>query len=133
MESAANGGSVVPTAIAAVVPTAVAATISVATPVAIADSAAIAVAATVAIAIPAAVTIVAATVPGAGTNKESAAKPRRAVVTVRCTGIRVVAVVSVSADGSSIAVATVNGATNAHPDRHLGMGVGCRRNDQDSE
>src|ERR1700761_6953378 len=117
VESAADRRSAVSAAIAAVISTGVAPSVSVATPVAIAYAPPVAIPATVSIAPATAVTIVAATVPGAGTNKDAAAKPRRSVVSVRRAGIRVVAVVSVSADGSSIAVATVDGAANADAHR----------------
>jgi hypothetical protein len=93
------------------------------------------IAVTAAIPVHAAVSISVAAIPGAGPDKEAAVEPRRSVVSIRRARIRVVAVVAVRAHGSRVAVAVtpIHRSTDPHPNRHLSMGIGCSRDQQDTE
>ena len=131
-ESASHCAAAIAAAVASTVSAAIAITAPVAVPtaIAVAISATIAVHATVSIAI--AITITTPE-PRAGANEDATAKPRWTVVTIRRSGVGGVAVVSIGADRSRIAVATIHGASYADPDRDLGMRVSRRRDDQHSE
>jgi hypothetical protein len=126
-EAAPHCGAVITTGVASVVSAAVAITASVAVSTAIAVvSATVAVDAAVSITIP-------TSVPRAGANEDTAAKPRRAVVSIRRAGIGVVTVIAIGTNWSSIAIAPIHGASYADPDRNLGMRVSRCRDDQHSE
>jgi hypothetical protein len=76
---------------------------------------------------------VAATIPGACTDKDAAAEPRRAVVPVGSAGVRSVAIIAIAADRSGIAVAPIHRAANPNANRHLGVGVSRSGEQQDTE
>jgi hypothetical protein len=89
-----------------------------------------------AIAVHAAVsTISVAAIPGAGAEKDAAVKPRRSVVPVGRASVGIIAVVAISADRSRVAVAVspIHRATDPNSNRDLGMGIGCSREQQDTE
>jgi hypothetical protein len=87
-----------------------------------------------AIAIDSAVTVAITTpVPGAGSNKQAAGEPRRAIVAIRSASIRIVAVVAIGADRSGIAVAAINRAADPDTNRHLRMGISRGGHQQDTE
>jgi hypothetical protein len=86
-----------------------------------------------AVAVEAAIAVSITTIPGACTDKETAGKPRRAVVSVRRAGIRIIAVIAVSANGSSIAVTPIHRCTDPDSDRDLSMGIGRSGEQQDTE
>jgi hypothetical protein len=88
-----------------------------------------------AIAVHAAVSISVAAIPGAGPDKDAAVEPTRSVVSIRRASIRIVAVVAVRARGSRVAVAVtpIHRSTDPHPNRHLSVGIGRSRNQQDTE
>ena len=113
--TAAIAGACITATISAAVTAAISITTTVAVPTAIAVTAAVS------------ITVTAAE-PGTGADEEAAIKPRWAIVTIRSAGIRIVAVITVRADRSRIAVAP-----NTDAYRHLSVGVSCCRNDQDSE
>jgi hypothetical protein len=99
---------------------------------AIAIAAAITVAAAIAINAAIAVAIT-ATEPRTGSDKEAAIKPRRAVVSVRGAGVRIVAVVAVRTDRCGIAIAAIHRTADPNADRNLRMRVSRRREQQDTE
>jgi hypothetical protein len=114
------------TAIAATSTTAVAAaptSISASIPI----SAAISIAGTVA--------IPAASVPGTRSQEDAAVEPVRTVISIRCAGIWVVAVVAIGADRRRIITAVITGPSIIEPKRNLGMGIGSRnqQNPQQSD
>src|SRR5580704_3728900 len=88
-----------------------------------------------AIAVNATVSISVAAIPGAGPNKDAAVEPRRPIVPVRRTSIRIVAVIAIGADGSRVAVTVspIDRATDPHTDRHLAMRISRSREQQDTE
>jgi hypothetical protein len=83
-----------------------------------------------AIAIHAAVAVSVTVVPGTGTDKDAAGKPRRTIVSVGRAGIRIVAIVAISADGGRIpiAVTAINRSADTNADRNLGMRISSCRN-----
>jgi hypothetical protein len=88
--------------------------------------------------VPAAIAVIAAAVsisaiPGASTNERSAQKPRRSVVPVRRAGIRIIAIIAISADRSRIGIAPIHRAANSNSNRNLSMRVGRSRHQQDTQ
>jgi hypothetical protein len=78
---------------------------------------------TAAISIPAAVAV-ATTEPGAGADEDTTVKPRRAIVSVGCAGVRIVTVIAIGADGSGITiVAAVYRGADPNTYRDLGMRI----------
>jgi hypothetical protein len=91
---------------------------------------AIAIDSSVTVAIPIAITT---PVPGAGTDEHTAGKPRWTIVAIRSAGIRIVAVIPISADRSRVAVAPIHRATDANTNRYLRMGISRSGHQQDTE
>jgi hypothetical protein len=79
----------------------------------------------------AAATVVTA-IPGASADKDAAVEPRRSVVPVGRAAVRIIAVVAIGADRSSVAV-TIHRDTDPNSDRNLGMRISCRGEQQDTE
>jgi hypothetical protein len=120
------------TVIAAGVSTAVSAAITVTTPVAVATTVAITV--STAVAVDATVSVaITTTEPRTGTDEDTAAKPRRAIVSIWRASVRSIAVVAIGANRSRVAVTPIHRATDADPNRNLGMRVSRCRDDQNSE
>jgi hypothetical protein len=86
-----------------------------------------------AVAVEAAIAVSITTIPGACTDKETAGKPRRAVVSVGSAGIRIIAVIAVSANGSSIAVTPIHRCTDPNSNRNLSMGISRSGEQHDTE
>jgi hypothetical protein len=82
-----------------------------------------------AIAVHTAVSISVAAIPGAGTNKDAAIKPRRSVVSIRRASIGIVPVIAVRAHRSRVAVAVtpIHRSTDPNSNRYLSMRVGRSR------
>jgi hypothetical protein len=93
------------------------------------------VAAAIAIHAVVAVSVTVTVVPGSRADKDAAGKPRRAIVSVRRAGIRIVAVVAIGADRSRIpiAVTAVNRSADTNADRNLGMRIRRCGNQQNTE
>jgi hypothetical protein len=87
--------------------------------------------------VPAVVAIVAtvavAMVPGAGTDKDAAAKPRRAIVPIRRAGVGIVAVITIGANGGRITISPVHRATDPYSHGNLSMGNRRGREQQDTK
>jgi hypothetical protein len=73
------------------------------------------------------------TEPRAGADEEAAAKPRRAIISVRRAGIRGVTVVAVRAHGSRVTVPPIHRATDSNPNRNLSVRIRCGGEQQDTE
>jgi hypothetical protein len=86
-----------------------------------------------AVAVEAAISVSITTIPGTGADKETAGKPRRAVVSVGSAGIRIIAVIAVSANGSSIAVTPIHRCTDPNSNRNLSMGISRSGEQHDTE
>jgi hypothetical protein len=71
--------------------------------------------------------------PRAGTDKDSAAKPRRTVVSVRSASVGSVTVVAVGANRSRVAVAPIHRAADPDTDRNLSVRISRRWEQQDAE
>ena len=76
---------------------------------------------------------IAAAEPGPCSDKDTAAKPRRAIVTVGCAGVGIVAVIAVSASRRIIAIASVHRAADSNTNCHLGVRVSRRGEQQNTE
>jgi hypothetical protein len=119
------------TAISAAITTA---SIRIATTIAIPASISVAIAsavdATIAISIAAAIVAIAAPQPRASPDKESAAKPRRAIVAVRSTGIRRIPIISVRTNRRTVAIAATIG-IRAYADTNRDLSVRIRHRDKE--
>jgi hypothetical protein len=88
--------------------------------------------------VPAAIAVIApavpiSVIPGPGTNEHPAQEPRGSIVAVRRAGIRIVAVIAISANGSRVAIPPVHRASNSNSNRNLSVGVSCSRDQQDTQ
>jgi hypothetical protein len=81
----------------------------------------------------AAIAVIAAVIPGPCADEHAAEEPRRSVVPIRRAGIRIVAVIPISADGSRIAVAPIHWGANSNSNRNLSVGVSCSGYQQNTE
>jgi hypothetical protein len=75
--------------------------------------------------------IVAPSIPRAGTDEDATGEPFRAIVAIRCAGIRIVVVVAISAHRWPISIATVVRA-DTHADRNLSTGCRNKKRYRDS-
>jgi hypothetical protein len=88
--------------------------------------------------VPAAIAVVAAAVsisviPGAGPNEYSAEEPRRSIVPIRRTGIRIIAIIAIRAYRRRISIALINRGANSNSNRDLCMRVGRSRHQQNTQ
>jgi hypothetical protein len=82
----------------------------------------------------AAIRIVAAiAIPRAGTNKYAASEPRRAIVSIRRAGIRIVVVVTIRTHGSRIGITPIHWRADSDSNRDLGMRISRRREQQNTQ
>jgi hypothetical protein len=73
--------------------------------------------------------------PGTSANEQATAKPGGAVVSIRSTGIRRVAVITPLTDRGwiAIAVAPIHWTANPNTNRYLGVRISCSGNQQNTE
>jgi hypothetical protein len=75
----------------------------------------------------------AATEPWSRANEEAAVKPRRTIVAIGRTGVGIIAVITVGAIWRIITIAPIHRPADSNPYRNLGMGIGRRGDQQDTE
>jgi hypothetical protein len=81
----------------------------------------------------AAIAVITAVIPGPCADEHAAEEPRRSVVPVRCAGIRIVTVITIRANGSSVTIAPIHRGADSNSNRNLSVRVSCSGYQQDTE